>query len=240
VQQAAAAGVAVVYISHRLGEVLDLASRLTVVRDGETRGTYSTENLRPEDVVTLMVGNPLDVEFPSKTDESREGDVVFSVKELVGPGFRLPRLELRKGEIVGLAGAEGNGQRDLIRALGGLAEARGSVTCDGHSLRLGSVRHALKLGGLFLSGDRARESVFPALSVRENIGIHVLSQFAHTGLISGRAEQAAVNTVVEQLDVITPSIEQPIQRRNPARGSSFPQRLGISPAFKDPQRLREG
>ena len=211
VRQAAASGVAVVYISHRLGEVLDLASRLTVLRDGETKGTYSTENLRPEDVVTLMVGNPLEVEFPSKTGPSADGEVVYSARDIVGPTFQLDKLELRKGEVVGLAGAEGNGQRELLRALGGLAEARGELTCDGHPLRPGSIHHALANGVLFLSGDRARDSVFPVLGVRQNMGIHVLSQFTRAGLISGGAERAAVKTIVEALDVVTPSIEQPIR-----------------------------
>jgi ribose transport system ATP-binding protein len=211
VQRAAADGVAVVYISHRLGEVLDLAGRLTVLRDGETRGTYSTESLRPEDVVTLMVGNPLEVEFPPKGDAAVDREVVLSVSELVGRGFRLPSLELHKGEVVGLAGAEGNGQRELLRALGGLVEATGEVVCDGHSLRLGSVHRALGDGVLFLSGDRARDSVFPDLGVRPNMAIHVLHQFSHAGFIAGSAERAAVNTIVERLDVVTPSIEQPIR-----------------------------
>ena len=211
VRQAAAAGAAVVYISHRLGEVLDLAGRLTVLRDGKTRGTYSTENLRPEDVVTLMVGNPLDVEFPVKTGPSADGDVVFSARELVGATFRLPNLELRKGEVLGLAGAEGNGQRELLRALGGLADARGHLACDGRALHPGSIHRALDSGVLFLSGDRARDSVFPVLGVRQNMGIHVLDHFTHAGLISSRTERAAVNTIVETLDVVTPSIEQPIR-----------------------------
>ena len=211
VQQAAASGVAVVYISHRLGEVLALAGRLTVLRDGETQGTYATANLRPEDVVTLMVGTSLEAEFPPKRDDSLAFDVVLASDGLVGPSFQLPSLELQKGEIIGLAGAEGNGQRELLRALAGLAEAHGTLSCEGRELRLGSVQHALANGVLFLSGDRARDSVFSALGVRQNAGIQVLHQFTHSGVISGRTERTAVNSVVERLDVVTPSIEQPIR-----------------------------
>ena len=182
VQQAAASGVAVVYISHRLGEVLDLAGRLTVLRDGETQGTYSTENLRPggrrhphgRHIRSRPSSRPRRDDSPDAATSSSPPT------ELVGPGFQLPSLELRKGEIIGLAGAEGNGQRELLRALGGLAEARGTLSCDGHALRLGSVQHALANGVLFLSGDRARDSVFPALGVRQNMGIHVLHQFTHS------------------------------------------------------------
>ena len=103
-----------------------------------------------------------------------------------GPGFRLPSLESAEGEVVGLAGAEGNGQETCCAPSEGSPSPVATWRATATRSISGSVHHALANGVLFLSGDRARDSVFPVLGVRQNMGIHVLHQFTRAGLISGR------------------------------------------------------
>jgi ribose transport system ATP-binding protein len=200
-----AGGAAVVYVSHRLPEILALADRVTILRDGVSHGTYVVdERLSESDLVALMVGRPIEQEFPTE-HEPASRQTVLSVEEFAGPRFQDVSFRVSPGEILGFAGAEGNGQREALRALGGLIESSGSVACDGQS-----VTDALRAGILSISADRASESIFPTLGVRENITIQVLRQFAAGGLISTRAEQYAANALADELNIVAANLDQPI------------------------------
>lgn len=210
-RQVAAGGTGLVYVSHRLIEVLDAADQVTVLRDGQCQGTFSAEELTSERVVELMTGKRLAVEFPSKpADRDGDGDVVLGVDGLVGSQFGPVSLKLFKGEILGIAGAEGNGQREILRALAGVEEAKGRVSLDGQLLRLNSVGDMLQAKIIMLSGDRAQDSVFAGLSVRENMGVHVLKSFSRWGLLLGNREAVAVNDLIDRLGIVTPTMEVPI------------------------------
>ncbi len=210
-RQVADGGAGVVYVSHRLPEVLEVADRITVLRDGQSRGTLFAKDLTPEHIVELMIGNRLEIEFPPKQGD-RGGDhrVALSVDHLVGAQFGPVSLKLYKGEILGIAGAEGNGQREMLRALAGLEDANGGVALDGETLRLNSVQNMLQANILMLSGDRARDSIFTALCVRENMGVHVLKSFSKWGLLAGNQERVAVTNLVDRLGIVTPTIDVPI------------------------------
>lgn len=211
-RQVAATGTGVVYVSHRLSEVLQVADRITVLRDGLCRGTFPAKDLTIDDAVTLMVGNPLEIEFPPKhADPNLDQEVVLSASGLVGARFGPVNLNLYKREILGLAGAEGNGQREILRAIAGLEQAKGSITFDAQRLRLNSVENNLRAGIIMLSGDRARDSLFAVLSVRENMGIHILGSFCRWGLLVGNQERVAVTNLVDRLSIVTPSIELPVR-----------------------------
>ena len=210
VEQIVAGGAAVVYVSHRLPEILALADRVTILRDGVSRGTYVIDDrLSESDLVALMVGRPIEQEFPSE-HQATSKRIALSVEGLVGPRFQGVSFQLSPGEILGFAGAEGNGQREALRALGGLVEANGSVTCEGRSVAAGRPRDALNAGILSISADRAAESIFPPLGVGENITIQVLQQFAASGLISTRAEKSAANALVDELNIVAASLDQPV------------------------------
>jgi ribose transport system ATP-binding protein len=209
VRRLAEAGTAIVYVSHRLPEILDLADRVTILRDGIGRGTYDiSESLSEKDLIALMVGRSIEAEYPQKgrgTDEA-----VLSVCGLTGANFRDVSFSLGRGEILGFAGAEGNGQRDVIRALGGLRDADGSIVCNGTPIRLGAPRRTMDGGLLFLSADRATESIFPELGVRENMTLQVLDRFAGNGLVSSAREKDEARALVQEYGIVTPSLEQPI------------------------------
>ena len=130
-------GTAVVYISHRLPEVRRIADRLTVLRDGQTRGTFEVAATSEGEILRLIIGRSVEQVFPAKRDVDGESAPLLVVDGLSGHGFHDVSLAVAPGEVVGLAGVEGNGQRPFLRALAGLRSARGSVSLRGRSLRLG-------------------------------------------------------------------------------------------------------
>ena len=182
-----AEGTTVVYVSHRLPEILSLAQRVTVLRDGEGQGTFETHALSEDDLIALMVGRPIEAEFPPKQGaEILSTESCLSVQGLSGDAFSDVAFEVHRGEILGLAGAEGNGQREVLRAIGGFEDASGTLFCEGRRIPFAVPQRALGAGVMMLSGDRAIESIYPALSVRENITIQVLKDFATASVVSGR------------------------------------------------------
>jgi ribose transport system ATP-binding protein len=205
-----AAGAAVVYVSHRLPEILALANRVTILRDGVGQGTYDVnDRLSEADLIALMVGRPIDTEYPTRGGLA-SSEIVLSARELSGARFHNIGFDVRRGEILGFAGSEGNGQREALRALGGLEAASGQVLCVGSPVKMGAPRRALDAGILSLSADRAAESIFPALGVRENMTVQVLGNFAHGGVISAQQEEASTLALIEQLNIVTADLDQPI------------------------------
>jgi ribose transport system ATP-binding protein len=205
-----AGGTAVVYVSHRLPEILALADRVTILRDGEGQGTYDVnDQLSENDLIALMVGRPIETEYPVGS-APQATSIALLAKELSGSRFYDVALSLCRGEILGFAGAEGNGQREALRALGGLEEARGLVVCDGRPIKTGSPREALDAGILSLSADRTAESIFPALGVRENMTVQALQDFASGGLISAPKERVSALSLIDQLNIVIAALDQPI------------------------------
>ena len=212
IRQAQAAGTAIVYVSHRLPEILDLADRVTILRDGVGRGTYPVgPDLSEAQLVALMVGRPVESEYPAKLGaRAATAPVVLEVQDLQGAQFSGLSFQVRAGEVLGFAGAEGNGQRQALRALGGFLEARGRIACHGRPIPCGAPRRAMAGGITMLSADRAQESIFPALGVRENMTLQVLGRYAGGGLVSARRERADAAAMVAELGIVTAGLEQPI------------------------------
>jgi ribose transport system ATP-binding protein len=207
----AAEGVGIVYVSHRLTEVLAIAGRATVLRDGQSQGTHTTSEMAEERLVALMIGRPLKLAFPPRTENVGAKEVLLSVDGLRGHRFGPLDLTLHKGEILGIAGAEGNGQNELLRCIAGANRAAGTVRCNGAKVNLRSPHGALAAGIMMLSGDRMGESLFPVLGVRSNASMQVLRRFSRCGWLRRGKEKAAVEGIVGRLKVRTPSIEQQVR-----------------------------
>ena len=175
------AGVGIVYVSHRLPEVLDIADRITVLRDGVAQGTFEATGMSEESLVALMIGRPLQLAFPERQGVGDKREVLLAVSGLRGDRFGPIDLEVAKGEIVGIAGAEGNGQVQFLRGLAGAERTTGSANCDGDRLDSRSPLGPLRAGVVLLSGDRTGESLFPVLSVRANATIQVLGRLGRLG-----------------------------------------------------------
>ena len=211
VLEQARAGVAVVYVSHRLPEVLAVADRVTVLRDGVGQGTHDAASVSEERVVALMIGRPLTVAFPERPAQNADAEVLLAVSGLRGERFGPIDLVVRKGEILGVAGAEGNGQVQFLRALAGVEHAAGSASCDGAELDTRSPLGPLRAGVVLLSGDRRGEALFPVLSVRANATVQVLRRLARFGVVDRRRERREIDGLVRRLRVRMGSAEQPIQ-----------------------------
>jgi ABC-type sugar transport system ATPase subunit/ribose/xylose/arabinose/galactoside ABC-type transport system permease subunit len=199
----------IVFISHRLREVLNLADRITIMKDGKVVETVVNAELTEDYLVNRMVGRTLSLTFPPK--QSIPGSVRLRVTNLTSPGrFSDVSFTVSSGEIVGLGGIQGNGQREIARALFGVLPATGEVQLEGVQLRRSSPRDAIRAGIVYVPADRRRESVFAPHSIRENISVPHLRAWSRFGALDLRLERALVAKTVSQFHVRTPSMEQPI------------------------------
>jgi ribose transport system ATP-binding protein len=206
------AGVGVVYVSHRLPEVLEIADRITVLRDGKNRGTFSARATSEPELVELIVGRPFEAAFPPPRERSAERREVLIVDGLQGQSFGPVSFNLEAGEIVGIAGAEGNGQPQLFDCLAGRVPPKaGRVVVDDKELYLISTHEAVGSGVMLLPGDRKREALAPVLGVRVNSTIQSLRKFAELGFLRRRMERRSVQDLVKRLEIRTPSLEQPVE-----------------------------
>ena len=205
-----ATGVGIVYISHRLEEVPQIADRVTVMRDGRIAGI--TEPDAPQgELVSLLVGRPLDELFPA-----RPAAIGRRLLHLQDAGFRPTRkragwqcpeaisLDVHSGEIVGLAGVMGAGRTELLSALYGTGLGGswfGTVEIDGRPVRLESIRAARRAGVAFVTDDRRGSGLMLRMSVGRNLVMSVLERISPGGLMSAAREALAVAQSLGQFDI---------------------------------------
>lgn len=164
-------GIAIVFVTHRMGEVFELSDRVTIMRSGETVIVEDTSKLSMDDIVYYMTGKKPD----SKQGESKpllkqEGELILDVKNLRQMKVRDISLEAYNGEIIGIAGLQGQGQPDFIRTVLGLMKPEdGSIIYKGEKTNYNSPAGGIKNGMGFISGDRNKESIFQHRSIEENI-----------------------------------------------------------------------
>jgi ribose transport system ATP-binding protein len=205
-------GVGVVYVSHRLPEVLEVADRITVLRDGQHQGTFDAVTTSEPDLVERIVGRPFESAFPTRLPPSSEAEDVLVVDALQGRLFGPVTFTLRSGEIVGIAGAEGNGQPQLFDCLAGRIPPRaGKVVCGGKELSLISTHEAVRAGIMLLPGDRKREALMGVLGVRVNASVQSLRRFSRFGVLRRGVERAEVEALIERLEIRTPWLDQPVE-----------------------------
>jgi ribose transport system ATP-binding protein len=215
VRELVAAGTAVVYISHRIPEVKQIADRITVLRDGKVRGTFDADDVDEHQIIELVVGRALDTVFPPKASPAGTAGGVGTVDQLTavdlrGNHFHGINLSVKAGEIVGLAGVQGNGQAELIRALAGVERASGELRVAGTSVRLGSNAAAAAAGTVYVPADRHGEGVFLPLSVGQNIVMKTLRKVSTAGIVSESRITAVANEQIDNLAIKTPSAQTPI------------------------------
>ncbi len=195
-------GCCVIFTSHRWREIEALADRVTVFRNGTLVTTR--EHISESEAVTLMSGRQLAGTYPDVTTVPR-GDRVLSVSGLRGGQLRNVSFELRRGEILGVGGLAGQGQRDLFLTLFG-AQRRldGTVQVSGRPVSLKRPRDAIRagIGIAYVPEDRKAEGLFLPLPVRENLTLATLNRISDAGLVRRGREQAAVNGMVEQLRIV--------------------------------------
>ncbi len=210
-------GKGVVFISHKLDEVLEIADRITVIRQGRVVRTMARADATKQTIAELMVGKPVLLDV--KREAVEPGAVVLEIRNLV---IRSPRgyaavddlnLSVRAGEIYGIAGVEGNGQTELIKAIAEGAEVQsGDILLQGVDVRRMSVRERRERGIAHIPEDRQKEGLLLPFSVAWNIvlGRHHMAPFAsRLQLVNGKAVREHARRVIAQYDIRTPSEETP-------------------------------
>ncbi|HVZ14586.1 MAG TPA: ATP-binding cassette domain-containing protein [Bauldia sp.] len=204
-----ASGTAVIFISHRLPEVLAIADRITVMKDGEIVGTVATSSTNEDAIVAMMVGRELGHAFPPRAD--RVGEPVVVAEHLTAPGrFEDVSFTVHAGEIVGFGGITGSGQQAIVRSLYGLVPHEGTISIGGSSEAIGSPSEAIAAGIVYLPSDRRQEGMFGPHSVSENIALPHVADWSHLGVVDTARERTEVAHQIESLDVKTPSARQPV------------------------------
>jgi rhamnose transport system ATP-binding protein len=204
-------GVGMVYISHRLEELPQIADRVTVLRDGAYVATRPMSEVDRGEMIRLMVGRSLDAVFP-KVDVPI-GDVVLETRDLAcrESGVGGVSLVVRAGEILGLAGLVGAGRTEVARVLFGLTPATaGQILLKGQPVQVTSPAKAVQLGIAYVPEDRRRHGVILDMSVAANATLAVLRRITRAGLIDFARERTIASTFVERLAVKTPSTATPV------------------------------
>ena len=203
-------GIAIIYISHRLREVLDLADQVTVLRDGQQIETRASEGLTAGEMIRLMVGRELTDIFPKRVVSI--GGTVLEVEHLSRPGaFEDISLHVRAGEIVGLAGLVGAGRTEVARAVFGLDRAHsGTVRVDGATVHARTPAQGTAAGIAYVPEDRKRDGIIPSAAIKDNISLPVLSELSRGGWISRPRERTLAREQVETLGVSPPVIERAV------------------------------
>jgi len=201
-------GTAIVFISHRLEELFELADRVTVLRDGSYVDTLSMEGVTRDDLVRMMVGRTITSLFPKQ--EAETGDVVLKVEHLTREGvFWDVSFELRKGEILGMAGLVGAGRTNVARAIFGVEPpTSGTIQLDGRDVVITSSQQAIKLGLAYVPEDRQLHGLIPAMHITSNISLPMLRDYANRGWLQNQKERAAAYDAACQMEVRANNIWQ--------------------------------
>jgi rhamnose transport system ATP-binding protein len=206
-------GVAVLFISHRLEEVFEIADRVTVLRDGRLISSRPKAEVTPQGAIQDMVGRQLS-EFFARTDHSA-GEVVLSVEHLGRAGvFSDVSFELRRGEVLGLAGLVGAGRTDVALALFGVTPGEdGVIKLDGRPVAIRSPAQAMQMGIAYVSEDRRRLGLSLPQSVTANVTLATLRRYvSRFRLMNSGAERAIANEFREKLSIRSSSVETPVEQ----------------------------
>lgn len=199
-------GITILYISHRMDEIMDLSDRVTIMRDGHVMTTLNTAETTQGEIIALMVGRELGTEFPKRT--ATPGDVVLEVKNLSTKKVKNVSFELCKGEILGFAGLVGSGRTEIIRAIFGADQIdSGEIYVRGKKAEIHKPIHAISLGIGMIPEDRKRQGVHLDQSIKSNMTLLRQKDISTFFTISGRKEKNLANEYIQSLSIKLGSID---------------------------------
>ncbi|MDB5523400.1 MAG: transporter related protein [Rhizobium sp.] len=200
----------VIFISHRMAEVRNIADRLTIFRNGTTVAAHDARAVSDDEIVSQMLGRKLDRLYPERIATATD-KIALRVREF-SAGKRVHNIsfDLREGEVLGIGGLQGHGQRELFQGLFGSTRSRGSIELWGKSASIRNPRQALigRDGLALVPEDRRGQGILLTKSVRENLTISVIKRFSRFGLLDRRKEQDLVQEMVDFLRIKTSTPEQ--------------------------------
>lgn len=207
-------GVAIVYISHRMDEILQISDEVTIMRDGQYIGTWEAKDLTINKIITRMVGRELTNLFPKR--ENVPGEVVFEVEDFtsINPkSFRHVSFNIRKGEILGVGGLVGAQRTELMEGIFGIrSHTTGTVRLNGRELKINRPKDAIDHGVAMLTESRRASGIMSVLSVADNISISSLKKYLDYGIrINSAKVEKLVQDNVRKMNIKTPSSKTLIQ-----------------------------
>jgi ABC-type sugar transport system ATPase subunit len=201
-----AESVAVIYVSHRMNEIFEIADRVTVLRDGTLAGTQVLAKTTEAELVRLMVGRDLSAMF--KRNRVTDGPVVLQVDDLENEFVHEASLTVRAGEVVAIAGLIGAGRSELARTImGDLSHKSGTIRLNGVPLKLRSPRDAIRAGIGLAPEERKAQALLLQRSVRDNVSLAILERISSWRVVRRTKERDIVQSLVDRMQVRTPNIE---------------------------------
>ncbi|MCQ0005041.1 ROK family protein [Actinomadura madurae] len=213
IRELTAAGVAVVYISHRLEEIREIGDRVTVLKDGRSvAGGLPARTTKTDQIVSLMTGRDVEYVFPERPEPADDRPEVLRVEHLTLPGaFEDVSITVRAGEIVGLAGLVGSGRSEILETVyGARRAARGRVLVDGRPVRPGDTGAAVRHGMGMAPEERKSQALLMNETVAGNVSVAGLTRYASFGWLNRRREVADVRRQIEALDIRPPDPRRPV------------------------------
>jgi ABC-type sugar transport system ATPase subunit len=212
IRQLTAQSTLVLYISHRLDEVFEIADRITVLKDGELVGTVRPQEADQNRLIKMMVGRTLEEIYPAGS--SQHGEAILSVHGLSRAGaFADVSFSLARGEVLGLFGLVGSGRTEVARCIFGAdPPGAGTLTLKGETFRPKSPRDAVEAGIAFLTEDRKRNGLVLACSIRDNVSLASLPRMSQWGVLSRRQQSELVHGKVKELDIRPPHVERLVRQ----------------------------
>jgi ribose transport system ATP-binding protein len=223
IERLARSGTTVVLISHRMQEVREFCSALTIFRNGRTVGAYAVADLADAEIIQLMIGRSLGAAFPPRPARAEERAKETETRGRPHPalssrglatagGLSDVSFSLRSGEVLGLAGLDGMGQRELFMALFGIVPpTAGEICVAGEPIHLRSPADAIKGGIGMLPEDRKSEGLFLGLDARENVTLPSLTRFVRAGLVRASLEQKMVERALDVVNVAKRALWSPVR-----------------------------
>lgn len=205
-------GVGIIYISHRLQEVFDLADRVTVLRDGQYVDSKRVADVTEPDLITMMVGRTIDNLYPKLDGE--KGAVVLELRALSRePITKNVSFQIHAGEIVGLAGLVGSGRSELAQAIFGITPPRtGEIMMNGEAVKIRHPGDAVKHGIAYVPEDRGGQGLVRAMTLRENNSMAILQSLSRANFIDRRQEHTLAQKAIDQLSIRAYGPEQVVNK----------------------------
>ena len=203
-----ARGIAIIYVSHKIEEVLRISDRITVFRDGRYVGTVARQDATEQRIISMMVGRKLDRSKISTPEHI--GEVLLDVRNLTGSGFRNVSFQLRKGEILAFYGLVGAGRSEVASAIFGATQpTAGEIVFCGRRVHFRSPQEAIRAGVAMVQEDRKVLSLFMNMTIEHNITLAQLP-FMSWGITSDRVERRLAQQMVSALDIRLASLDEPV------------------------------
>lgn len=205
-------GVSIIYISHRMEEIFQIADSITIMRDGEVTGTGRRDQMEMNQVIELMIGRKLSTMFPPRAVEI--GEEILRVEELEGEAFRRISFSVRRGEVLGISGLVGSGRSEIVRAIFGADRKKsGKVYLNGQEVTIHSPKDAVKLGIGLIPENRKEQGLVLDFAIKHNITMpNIRSVRGFLGVIRQGQENRLAQSLVEKLTVKTDSIDAAVHQ----------------------------